>query len=362
MPINPSRQRLRRQFHQGVARATGAGHSEHREKLGLKNVYAYPDDTELVIDMIQSNDTVRLENYFSKAVNLDYVCKVGRVHATLRELVRRGGDSRVWGYILKLTNHATQRIRKDCPTLPLDDCMHPFSSRSIHKVLFHSCAFHGRIDFIEKVLKMENDILAQSGGNGCHRLFHDMVSAASEGCQFEVIKWLFEHEHMLPRAHVTLCTDSEDTRFMLDLCIEWGITNDDVDIFKFFWDKLVGTHPRGASTWKHSMCTSVINEWAPCILEEFLFDELGREFVLNEIAETLQSAEEDGEMFEYADAASAFLSKHRNVTREIRRVMQLLDEIREQVPEGHYLQMSTHLMNAYNAVQHVSHIVSQVID
>jgi len=74
-----------------------------------------------------------------------------------------------------------------------------------------------------------------------------------------------------------------------------------------------------------------------------LFDVLGLIVVLKEVRWMLN--EED---FKYADEARAFLNEHQGVTSEIKCAMQVLDEIRDIIPEGNYLKISNHLMNAYN--------------
>lgn len=205
-----------------------------------------------------------------------------------------------------------------------------YSHRSCRKALLVACIKHGRLDFIEKICK-----------RGWHRYdgaFYDIMCRAASDSQLDVLNWLDTRES-------DFITDQEDMQFYLDLAIESAITNDDVSIFKYFWEKMLPRGPGNLIGWKHAMCTQAVGEWAPHILEEFLFDALGRDLVLKEVRSML-----DEEDFQYADEARAFLNKHQGITRELKCAMQLLDEIRDIIPEGNYLKISNHLMNAYNSV------------
>ena len=194
-----------------------------------------------------------------------------------------------------------------------------------------TCAKHGRLDLIEQICK-----------RGWHKYdgaFYDIMNHAADYSQLTVLNWLDTRESDF----IADVSDHEYMEFHLDLCLEGAITNDDVSIFKHFWYKILS---RGqVIEWKYSKCTQAVGEWAPHILEEFLFDALGRDVVLKEVRSML-----DEEDFKYAEEAREFLNEHQGVTRELKCAMQLLDEIRDIIPEGNYLKISDHLMNAYNSV------------
>lgn len=198
------------------------------------------------------------------------------------------------------------------------------------RIVLRTCVKHGRVDLLEEICKR--------GWHKCDGAFYDIMCRGASDSQLAVLNWLDTRES-------DFIIDREDMQFYLDVAIESAITSDNVSIFKYFWDKILPRGPGNLIGWKHSMCTQAVGEWAPHILEEFLFDALGRDAVLKEVRSML-----DEEGFEYMDEARAFLNKHQGITRELKCAMQLLDEIRDIIPEGHYLKMSNHLMNAYNSV------------
>jgi hypothetical protein len=219
------------------------------------------------------------------------------------------GDAKKWANLLKSAEETTHA----------------------RKVVFSTCVKHARLDLIEQICE-----------HGWHKrdagVFYDIMLHAAECSQLTVLHWLDMHKS-------DFITDEEELQFYLNLAIDSATTNDDVAIFKYFWDKILSRDQVNEIEWKRHMCINAVVEWAPHILEEFFFDTLGRDVVFEEIRSVLDAD------FRNADEARAFLNKHeKGVASELKCAMQLLDEMSDIIPEGNYVKISNHLMNAYNSI------------
>jgi hypothetical protein len=193
--------------------------------------------------------------------------------------------------------------------------------------LIKSSAFHGNVPFLERI--------CEQGWHDYEGSWDTIVTSAAEASQLEVLRWID-----LPLGYLTN-DNIDDYMDTLDNAISWSITNDDVAIFEYVWSKQVHRYD---PMWKKLMCYEAVTEWAPNILEHML-ETLGREEVMGEVEECM-----DLEIFEFRDQARKWMDKQRNsfdTSSLIKEVMSLIDEIKDQIPEGHYLKISDQLLKAY---------------
>lgn len=221
--------------------------------------------------------------------------------SVLTELVRKG-SKKAWEFIVILIMNGASKRR-----------------------LIQSCAFHGRISFLENI---------------CNRGWHDylgswddIVTSAAEGTKIAVLAWLeMDLGYMKLSQHVAHEIDT------YDIAVSWSITNDDVDVFNYLMAKHV------LPDRVDGVCYEAVTEWAPNILE-YMCEKIGHKFVEDEIRENL----EDNEWFEFKEQATEWLKdrKHCAYEDDIKEVMTIIDEIKDTIPEGQYLKISNLLLRAY---------------
>jgi len=267
------------------------------------------------LDYIENKDWSSLSECFANENNIEVVCRSGKAHKTIEAMVTSGEPS-TWKHVEKMVW---------------------FLGNEGKIITLRNCAFHGNVEFLKKFWECQWHTFDVPW------VSHEIITKAAEGCQIDVLHWLDSPEVGFR------WEDTEEMQFTLDLGSEWGVTNDDVPIFKYFWDKQLANGPGNLMGWKYTKCSQCIKEWAPKILEEFLFPILGRDYVLNAIFAEVEDNDDDEFEHEHAREIYKFLKKHRNGKHDIKCAMQLLDEIRDRIPEGHYVQISNHLMNVYNA-------------
>jgi hypothetical protein len=193
--------------------------------------------------------------------------------------------------------------------------------------LIRSSAFHGNVPFLERI--------CEQGWHDFEGSWDNIMVSAAEASQLEVLRWIDLPLGYLTNDHV------DDYMGTLDNAISWSITNDDVAIFEYIWSKQVDKYEQ---PWKKLICYEAVTEWAPNILEQ-MFDKLSREDVMGEVEECMEL-----EIFEFRDEARKWMDKQRNsfdVSSSVKEVMSLIDEIKDQIPEGHYLKISDKLLEVY---------------
>lgn len=193
--------------------------------------------------------------------------------------------------------------------------------------VIRSSAFYGNVVFLEKI--------CEQGWHDYEGSWDDIMTQAAEGSQLDVIRWIdlplgyFTNHNMLDIAET------------LDLAMSWSITHDDVAIFEYLWTKM-----ERSDQWKKNICYEAVSEWSVNILEHMMLGKLSREDVMREVEERMNYSEP----FEFYDDAKKWIDKQRtsfDVSSCIKGVMSLIDEIRDQIPEGHYLKISNQLLKAY---------------
>lgn len=195
------------------------------------------------------------------------------------------------------------------------------------RVLVKTCAYNGNIRFLEK--------LCQEKWHDYEGSWDDMIVNAAESSQLCVMRWLEMDLGYVGKRH------QSDRAFTLETAISFSITNDDVEIFEHLWGLCQGDNM--TNDWKSTVCYEAATEFAPYILD-YLVTKVGREMVLQEVEDALCL-----DWFEHHHAAEAWLKKVSNVHVEtnIKNAMSLIDDVRDQIPEGHYLQISNLLLRAY---------------
>jgi len=222
---------------------------------------------------------------------------------TLRELVREG-SIHAWRLINILISHGESKV-----------------------ALLKACAFYGHDIFLEKAC--ENDWHDYNGS------WDDIVTSAAEGGKVSILKWLemdlgyMDDRHVLPSVSETY-----------DLAISWSITNDDVAVFGFLMSSMRHT------TTALELCYEAVMEWAPSILD-YLCEKVGRRVVEEEVHNLIGSEE-----FEFDEAALQWLedAKDTECSIAVKEAMSIIDDVKDRIPEGHYLKISDLLLSVYKKV------------
>lgn len=202
------------------------------------------------------------------------------------------------------------------------------------KELIKICAFYGRLDFLEKC--------CERGWHDYNGSYDDVVSSASEGSKVNVLSWLDLDLGHFKKKHMTNSLDE-----IYDDSMSWSFTYNNVEMFEIVWSHLCRIRRRMNDDWKHDACYEAIIEWAPSILD-FLCTQLGLTVVTEAVEHALEN--EDDTRFHFAAEASKWLKGKKSCegnTSLIKDTMSLVDEIKDSIPEGHYLRISNLLLRAY---------------
>lgn len=219
-------------------------------------------------------------------------------------VLAKNGTKRSWDIIKKLIDHGDSK-----------------------RALVKTCAYNGNIRFLER--------LCQENWHDYDGSWDDVVVSAAESSQICVMRWLELDLGYFGKRH------QSDKVFSLNTAMSWSITNDNVDIFDHLWHVCDGNNM--TNDLKSAICYEAATEFAPYVLD-YLVTKVGREMVLQEVEDAICL-----DWFEHHDAAEAWLKKVSNVHVEtnIKNAMSLIDDVRDQIPEGHYLQISNLLLRAY---------------
>lgn len=195
--------------------------------------------------------------------------------------------------------------------------------------LLASCAFYGHLVFLEKFCE-------RGWHDGCEGSWNTIVENAVEGGQMCVLSWLGLDLGYIRPTHV----DKSRVDETYDLSVSWSITNDDVRVFEFLMNN---TNNFGVSTRDPRVtCYEAVIEWAPNILD-YLCETIGVGIVKQEVEDVMGSDE-----FEFEEAAVKWLEQRKSVDSSVvKQVMSLIDDVRDTLPDGHYLKISDLLLSIY---------------
>jgi len=259
----------------------------------------------------------------------DYMDLVDLINAKkYNKIMELLSDESLLKYVVSTDDsHIVRELARDGTRCAFDIAKVLIANGASKLHLIKSSAFHGNVSFLERI--------CEQGWHDFEGSWDTIVASAAEASQLEVLRWID-----LPLGYLTK-DNIDDYIETLDNVISWSITNDDVAIFEFAWSKLVDKYD---PMWKKLICYEAVTEWAPHILEH-MFEKLGREDVLSEVEECMYL-----EVFEFKEDARKWMKKQRDsfdVSSSIKEVMSLIDEIRDHIPEGHYLKISDQLLKVY---------------